>query len=180
MREALGVLLLVASIVSSPPVRGDVESPPPPDLPATLAKGFTVTGLDGTAQPLDSVLGLGKPVLIEFWATWCVPCRKNLPHMLELSKKYGDRLTIVGLSVEDPTKDLERVRKYATDNHVGFPMYLAPGELFRFMTNRPEIAVPKLLLFTADGHLDTYTPRYSPFTSGKLKSAVGRVVTAPP
>lgn len=42
-----------------------------------------------------------KVVIVEFWATWCPPCRRSIPHLNELHKKYGDKLMIVGLTNED-------------------------------------------------------------------------------
>ena len=45
----------------------------------------------------------GKVVLVNFWATWCPPCREEIPELIELQKQYGDRLQIIGISEdEDP------------------------------------------------------------------------------
>jgi thiol-disulfide isomerase/thioredoxin len=57
-----------------------------PPLSAIRARGFTVTMLDGATVPLDELLGAGKPVVLEFWATWCAPCRKTLPHLIALER----------------------------------------------------------------------------------------------
>ncbi len=43
----------------------------------------------------------GKVYVVEFWATWCPPCRKSIPHLTELAKKYADRVVFVGVSDED-------------------------------------------------------------------------------
>jgi thiol-disulfide isomerase/thioredoxin len=43
----------------------------------------------------------GKVYVVEFWATWCQPCRKSIPHLTELAKKYADRVVFVGVSNED-------------------------------------------------------------------------------
>ena len=44
-------------------------------------------------------LGKGKPVVVEFWATWCGPCRQTIPHITELAKKYGGKVDFVGVSI---------------------------------------------------------------------------------
>jgi len=52
----------------------------------------------------------GKPAIIEFWATWCPPCRKSIPHLNEIYQKHKDKLVIVGVTDEDK-KTVEGFRK---------------------------------------------------------------------
>jgi thiol-disulfide isomerase/thioredoxin len=52
----------------------------------------------------------GKPAIIEFWATWCPPCRKSIPHLNEIYKKHKDKLVIVGVT-DEPEKTVEGFRK---------------------------------------------------------------------
>src|SRR5215467_10994528 len=71
----------------------------PPTLDQLKAKNFTVTTLDGERVSLNSLLGEGKPVLLDFWATWCGPCRMEIPHLKALNKKYGkDGLVVIGMN----------------------------------------------------------------------------------
>ena len=147
-----------------------------PEMPEILASDFEVVDLSGETVPLADLVEEGRPVVIEFWATWCVPCRKSLPHLVDLKEKYGARLVILGLTVEDPREDLDKVRRFAGDNEVNFPIAFATDDLFRFMTLRPDVAVPKLFVFDGKGHLVEYIPRYSPLTPRKIRTAVRRVV----
>lgn len=145
-----------------------------PGLAELLHREESLVGLDGETVPLRHLTGNDKPLVIEFWATWCAPCRKNLPHLVSLQKKYGDRLVVLGLTVEDPASDMEKVRTYVRAQGVNFTVAFAPNTLFQFMNRRPDIAVPKLFVFDAAGHTLAYIPRYSLFTRRKLESAVAR------
>src|SRR4051794_7325019 len=63
----------------------------------------------------------GKPVVVEFWATWCGPCRKTIPHLAELHKKYKDSgLVIVGLTDEPKDKVEEFTKKIEMPYVVGY------------------------------------------------------------
>lgn len=59
----------------------------------------------------------GKPMVVEFWATWCPPCRTSIPHLNEVYKKYKDKgLVIVGITDEDNAT----VRKFTKDNPIDY------------------------------------------------------------
>ncbi len=78
------------------------------DPAAWVGKPLPSLGL----QYLDKAPELkGKPAIVEFWATWCPPCRKSIPHLNELYSKYKDKgLNIVGISDEDRST-VEKFRK---------------------------------------------------------------------
>src|SRR4029079_7901937 len=64
---------------------------------------FTVTDLDGRA--ISSADLRGKGVLINFWATWCPPCRAEIPDLIKLQDKYRDKLVVVGISEDEVPPD---------------------------------------------------------------------------
>jgi thiol-disulfide isomerase/thioredoxin len=69
---------------------------------------FTLTDLSG--KPLTAEQAAGRVVMVEFWATWCPPCRSTLEWLGELKKKYGDNVAILALAVESPE---DKVRETA-------------------------------------------------------------------
>ena len=68
------------------------------------APDFTLPDLQGNRVSMKDLRG--KPVLLVFWATWCKPCIKEIPHIAEFQKKHGDEVTVLGISV-DNLKDAE-------------------------------------------------------------------------
>ncbi len=86
------------------------ESPEAPPVPSKPAEGETLTlGNDAPELQIaewlkgEKVAGFaaGKVYVVEFWATWCPPCRASMPHLSELQAEYGEKVTIIGISNED-------------------------------------------------------------------------------
>jgi cytochrome c biogenesis protein CcmG/thiol:disulfide interchange protein DsbE len=89
------------------------------------APDFLLAGLDG--KPVSIVGARGKIVLLNFWATWCGPCRAETPDLVALQNKYKDALEIIGLAVD--VDDPEEVQKFAAAFGINYPMVVAPIEV---------------------------------------------------
>jgi cytochrome c biogenesis protein CcmG/thiol:disulfide interchange protein DsbE len=88
---------------------------------AEKAPNFTLKDLQGKDISLSDFKG--KVVLLDFWATWCPPCRKEIPHLVELSQQYEkDGLVVIGLSLDD-SKD--PVGSFAKQNQINYPVVMA-------------------------------------------------------
>ena len=81
------------------------------------APGAAVEQLDGKAIDLSQYIGK-KPVVLEFWATWCPLCKKLEPAMQTVREKYGDRVTFVSVGVNN-NQTPEKQKAYAADKHLG-------------------------------------------------------------
>jgi len=111
------------------------------------APDFLLAGLDG--KPVSIVGARGKIVLLNFWATWCGPCRAETPDLVELQKKYKDALQIIGLAVD--VDDPEEVRKFADAFAINYPLAVAPLEVR--MHYGGITALPTSFLLDADGRI---------------------------
>ena len=120
IRLALAVAVVGALWVGS--VRAADQDTP---LIGKPAPAFALKDIGG--KPLSLAAYKGKVVLLDFWATWCVPCREEIPHFLDLQKKYAARgLVIVGISMDDDAKPIPAfVKKYG----VTYPVALGSAEL---------------------------------------------------
>ena len=89
------------------------------------APDFTLPLIEGGQLRLSSYRG--KVVLLDFWATWCVPCREQIPHFVELQQKYGDRgLQIIGVSMDDSA---DPVRPFVHQFRVNYPVVMGTADV---------------------------------------------------
>jgi len=107
---------------------------------------FTLTDLQGKSWTLQALRG--KVVLVNFWATWCQPCRKEMPDLDTLYKRFKDQgFVILGVSDEEVAK----VRQLLSERNVSYPILLDPGrkvnEVFRIE------GIPKSFVYDRDGKL---------------------------
>jgi cytochrome c biogenesis protein CcmG, thiol:disulfide interchange protein DsbE len=115
-RHAFTVLLAVVVGFAAP--SGGARAVPQIDEPAP---SLVLSTLDGSTFDLAKLRG--KVVMVNYWATWCAPCRKEMPKLDAFYKKYQSQgLEIVGISI-DFERDLEKARKLART--VTYPMALA-------------------------------------------------------
>ena len=92
----------------------------PSSLVNSVAPDFSLQDLDG--KPLNLSSYRGKVVLLDFWATWCTPCRGEIPHFVEFQNKYGDQgFQAIGISMDDGPKP---VREFYQQLKMNYPVAL--------------------------------------------------------
>src|SRR5258708_7707650 len=104
---------------------------------------------DILGKPVNKEKWAGKVVLVNFWATWCPPCREEIPELLELKEEYKDRLEIVGSSEDDDPP--ESVLRFARQKGMTYPIVMATGVLIESYVGVP--ALPTTFLIDTQGRV---------------------------
>lgn len=147
---ALSVVLLPSVSTAQLPVIRFVRDPDP-------APDIQVKDLDNKDLSLQA--NKGKVVLLNFWATWCGPCRAEIPGLIELQKKYKDQLQIIGMVVDDD--DEANVRDVVKTESINYPVALTTPEVR--MAYGGIMALPTVFIINAEGrvvqkHVGLYNP----------------------
>jgi thiol-disulfide isomerase/thioredoxin len=117
IRLALPIpIVLLAAVVLSAPASASAKQAP----------AFTVRTLSGKSLRLAELRN--KPVIVDFWATWCGPCRASMPHLSTMQSRYEKQgLTVIGMSVDDG--ESRDVQKFATQLGIKFPIAMANDDV---------------------------------------------------
>jgi len=116
--------------------------------PSKVAPDFSLESLDGKTLRLSDLRG--KAVLLNFWATWCDPCKIEMPWFVDLQKQYGSQgLQIVGVAMDDGSK--EDISKFAKDMGVNYPILIGKEAVGDQYGGVP--ALPESFLISRDGKI---------------------------
>jgi thiol-disulfide isomerase/thioredoxin len=94
----------------------------------------------------------GKPVVLNFWATWCEPCNAEMPMLVEMEKRYADRgVVFIGASLDD-SKTKSKIPEFLAKYQIGFPIWsgAVADDLDKLKLG---VAVPATAFIDADGHI---------------------------
>lgn len=148
--------------------RGNVPMPPSKPLPEM---GWT--GFDGKEQKLKDLDG--KVVILDFWATNCPPCVKEIPHLMSLQEKYGaENIQVIGLHVGDDD-DRKLVPAFSEKLNISYPLATPETELERFIfAERDDI--PQTAIFDRHGIMVKKIVGFSDAIEKELDTAVQSAV----
>jgi thiol-disulfide isomerase/thioredoxin len=146
-------MFLIVSLLAIPAFTQ--PQPAPPTLDQLKSQKFMVRTLDGKRVELGKLLGQGAPVLLDFWATWCGPCRQEIPHLNELAKQHRKSgLIVLGLNLEDPVADRQTVQAFARELAMAYDSVFAPDTIYQFFNpGATGYRIPQTIVFDGKGEL---------------------------
>jgi thiol-disulfide isomerase/thioredoxin len=146
------VVLIVAMVRYTRRVESELKQAKAPAGTVKFLKernevAFSATDLDG--RPLSTAALRGKVLIVNFWATWCPPCREEIPDLIALQDKYKGTLQIVGVSQDSGS--IEDVRQFAKQHGMNYPTVMSSPEIERLF---PGIyALPTSFVIDRDGRI---------------------------
>jgi peroxiredoxin len=110
---------------------------------------FTLSDIRGEAVALSQFVG--KVILLNFWATWCGPCKIEIPEFIDFQNRYGkDGLQVIGVSVDDT---LDKLVPYARDMQMNYPVLQGLGHENIQDAYGPMYAIPVTVVISRDGKI---------------------------
>ncbi|HZE73482.1 MAG TPA: TlpA disulfide reductase family protein [Pyrinomonadaceae bacterium] len=116
-----------------------------------------------------------KVLVLDFYATWCAPCRDSIPHLIDLEKRYGSKgLVIVGLNVGGPD-DRAEVPGFAREFDISYALGFPDQALSDFLLSDSD-AIPQTFVFDRQGQLVQRYVGYSDSTAGELEEKIKAIL----
>lgn len=173
-RRAVPAAALALLSATAAAAQGMMAMPPPPLPAGTAAPAFRTVTLQG--KPLSLASLRGKVVLIDYWATWCGPCRMAMPTLKSLQQQFGQKgFTVVGMSM-DQADSIAQVKPFVKAMQITYPITVSlPGNA-RAQRVYHANALPSQYLIDRKGVVRWSQAGYSLDEGAELKVLVRRLL----
>ncbi len=138
------------------------------------APGFSLQDITGEKVSLEQYRG--QIVLLDFWATWCPPCRKSIPELVTLQSKYEEQgLVVLGISMDDPNRvtdnDLASFKKHYKIN---YRILRASAEVLKDYFGKERISIPTMFFINPEGEI---VDKHVGFMPGAIEASLMKMLS---
>ncbi len=128
--------------------KNNLFTEPKSNMVSDAAPNFTLYTLDGDEVKLSDYLG--KVVILDFWATWCAPCRKGIPDLISIQNEYKDDLVVIGISLDQPSTQ-DQLVPFIESFGINYPIVLGDLEVSAAYGNIQ--AIPTSFVIDKEGNI---------------------------
>jgi thiol-disulfide isomerase/thioredoxin len=148
------------------------QQPPQLDTVPAAAWETEIQAVDGAKFRLSDYKD--KVVVVDLWATWCGPCRMEIPHLVDLQKEYGGKgVEVIGLTTEDPASDEEKVRDFAKEFKINYKLGWSPREVSLALMNG-NASIPQTFVIAPGGRIVTKFRGFSDRIPDMIRAAIDK------
>jgi cytochrome c biogenesis protein CcmG/thiol:disulfide interchange protein DsbE len=165
-RLKAGVLSFLIVLLLAFGCQGEAKSGP-------MAPVFKLRDLSGQMVSLDQYRG--RVVLLDFWATWCPPCRLSIPELIEVQDQYRDKgLVVLGVSMDDPNHfPIEYIRAFKEKSKINYNILRFDSKVVQDYFGYDAPAIPTMFVIDREGRIRDKFVGYQP---GAVKDALAGVL----
>lgn len=151
---------------AKPPQPAQLENVP------EVAWNTPLQSIDGASFRLSDFKD--KVVVLDLWATWCGPCRLEVPHLVELQNEYRAKgVEVIGLTTEDPESDEEKVRDFAKEFKINYKLGWSPREVSLALMNG-NASIPQTFVIAPGGRIVTKFRGFSTQIPAMIRTAIDK------
>ncbi|HEX8147960.1 MAG TPA: TlpA disulfide reductase family protein [Pyrinomonadaceae bacterium] len=157
------------TITSKP---GGPAQPPQLETVPAAAWNTEIQSVDGAKFRLSDFKD--KVVVVDLWATWCGPCRLEIPHLVDLQNEYGGKgVEVIGLTTEDPEEDEAKVRDFAKEFKINYKLGWSPREVSLALMNGNS-SIPQTFVIAPGGRIVTKFRGFSNQIPSMIRAAIDK------
>jgi len=146
-----------------------------PPLPENVMQA-SISLLDGQKTRLADYSG--KVLIVNLWATWCGPCRQEIPHLIEIAKEYKSKgVEVIGLTKEDPENQPETVKQFSELLNINYPIGWIDEETQSGLM-RDRAAIPQAYIIGRDGKILKHYVGFNPRVVPQMKAIIEAAASA--
>jgi thiol-disulfide isomerase/thioredoxin len=157
---------------SQPGAQPPRTQPPQLETVPALVWDAEIQAVDGSPFRLSDYKD--KVVVLDLWATWCGPCRLEIPHLVDLTNEYkGKGVEVIGLTTEAPQTDAEKVRDFAREFKINYRLGYARADVAQSLMNG-NYSIPQTFVIAPGGRIITKFRGFSDRIPDMIRAAIDK------